>query len=106
MGTYRVGDWVRLYESQYGTAQGPSAKHGDGRPWEVPAGGVCEVFSVDQTTGWLTLHFDLDDSGPREPYRVEVIVEPDEVEIAKKPPYQGWDGVMPDPPPDLLGPAT
>jgi len=87
--TVRVGDWVRLRESQYGTAQGPSDKHGDGRPWEVPSGAVCEVISVDGTTGWLTLHFDLDDSGAHEPYRVEVIVEPDDVDPAEPPPLQG-----------------
>jgi hypothetical protein len=50
---HRVGDWVKLRAAQYGTAQGPSAEHGDGRPWEVPAAAVCEVFDVDPTTGWL-----------------------------------------------------
>jgi hypothetical protein len=46
----------------------------------------------------LTLHFELDDSGPREPYRVEMIVEAPDVDPAKRPPYRGWDGIMPDPP--------
>lgn len=97
MTRYQTGGWVKLREAHYGTAQGPSAEHGHGRPWEVPAGAICEVFGIDATAGWLTLHFDLDESGPREPYRVEVIVEPKDIEPTQKPAYQGWDGVTPDP---------
>ena len=67
----------------------------------MPSGAVCEVLSVDRTSGWITLHFDLDDSGAHQPYRVEVIVERDDIDPAEPPPYKGWDGVMPEPPPDL-----
>jgi hypothetical protein len=98
---YEPGQWVRLIEAQYGTAQGPSVEHGDGEMREVPAGAVCEVFAVDRTTSWLTLHFDLEDSGPREPYRVELIVGPKEVEPTRRPRYGGWDGTLPHPPTGL-----
>jgi hypothetical protein len=103
MAAYRVGDRVRLLRSEYGTAQGPSSEHGDGAPREVPAGALCEVFSLNETLGWLTLHYDLDYSGAHEPYRVELVVEPDDVESAEPPPFQGFDGTMPDPHPDLFG---
>ena len=46
------GDWVRTTEPLMGFAQGPSAAHGDGAPQEIPAGGLCELFSIDATTGW------------------------------------------------------
>lgn len=59
------------------------------------------MFAVDPSTGWLAVHFDLDDSGERGPYKVEVIVDVDNVDVPKNPPYQGWDGTMPDLPADL-----
>jgi len=81
----KPGDWVRTSEPLMGFAQGPSAEHGDGAPREIPAGALCEVFSVERTTGWVTVHDDLDDSGPREPYRVEAIAEPDMLTSAERP---------------------
>jgi hypothetical protein len=81
----KVGDMVRLREAQYGFAQGPSAAHGDGRACEVPAGAMCEVFAIDRTTGWLTMHFDLVESWPREPFRVEIILAADDVEATGSP---------------------
>src|SRR5215211_7301163 len=99
---HEPGEWVRLLKAEYGTAQGPSAgEHGDGEMREVPGGAACEIFAVERNTGWLTLHFELEDSGPREPFRVELIASSEDVEPAGKPPYKGWGGEMPDPPPDL-----
>jgi hypothetical protein len=92
---------VRLSTAEYGTAQGPAAEHGDGEIREVSAGAVCEIFGIDGTTGWLTLRLDLGDAGPLQPRRVELIVGPEQVEPATKPPYQGWDGTLPDPPSGL-----
>ena len=98
---YAVGDYVRLLNDEVGTAQGPSREHGDDEMREVPAGSVCEIFGIEETPRWLTLHFALDDSGPREPYRVEIIVGEDAVEPTDPPPRHGWDGVMAPPPADL-----
>lgn len=81
----KPGDWVRTTEPLMGFAQGPSAAHGDGAPQEIPAGGLCEVFSIDVKTGWVTVHFDLDDSGPREPYRIEAITEAEKLATARRP---------------------
>lgn len=69
-----------------GFAQGPDPDRGDGAPREIPSGAVCEVFDVETSTGWVTVHFDLEDSGPREPYRVEAIVEPGSLTSASRPP--------------------
>jgi hypothetical protein len=81
----KPGDWVRTVESLVGTAQGPSAEHGDGALREIPIGARCEVFDVEGTTGWLTVHYDLEDSGPLESYRVEAIAEPRQLVPATRP---------------------
>lgn len=82
----KAGDHVRTKAALTGIAQGPSKKHGDGRPCEIPAGAVCEVFDVERTSGWLTLHYELEASGPREPYRCEAVAFPEQVEPAARPP--------------------
>lgn len=82
----KPGDHVRTKVTLTGTAQGPSEAHGDGGHCEIPAGGVCEVFDVERNTGWLTLHYDLEESGPLEPYRCEAIAFPDQVEPGPRPP--------------------
>jgi hypothetical protein len=82
----KPGDWVRTHEPAMGFAQGPYPdEHGDGAPREIPADALCEVVSIDRTLGWVTIHFDLDDSGPKQPYRVEAIVEPETLTIGKRP---------------------
>jgi hypothetical protein len=81
----KPGDVVRTREPLMGFEQGPSTEHGDGAPREIPADGLCEVFSIDRTTGWITVHFDLDGSGPREPYRVEAITEREMLTAARRP---------------------
>jgi hypothetical protein len=81
----KSGDPVRTREPLMGFAQGPSAEHGDGAPREIPGGALCEVVAIDRTTGWVTVHFDLDDSGAREPYRVEAITEPAMLTAARRP---------------------
>lgn len=68
-----------------GFAQGPSVAGGDGAPREIPAGGLCEVFSIDTATGWVTIHFDLDESGPRQPYRIQAITESQMLSAARRP---------------------
>ena len=81
----KPGDWVRTREPLMGFAQGPSAAHGDGASREIPAGGLCEVFSIDATTGWVTVQYDLLDSGPHEPYRIEAITDRDTLTAAQRP---------------------
>ena len=44
----KPGDWVRTVELLVGTAQGPSAEHGDGALREVHVGSRCEVFDVER----------------------------------------------------------
>ncbi|HMJ37095.1 MAG TPA: hypothetical protein VK501_24535 [Baekduia sp.] len=82
----KPGDYVRTCEPAMGFAQGPHRdQHGDGQPREIPAGALCEIFSINRATGWVTVHFDLDDSGQKEPYRVEAIVEPDMLTMGTRP---------------------
>jgi hypothetical protein len=69
-----------------GFAQGPDAEHGDGAPREIPAGALCEIYAIDRTTGWVTIHFDLVDSGPKQPFRVEAIVDADMLTIGARTP--------------------
>jgi hypothetical protein len=82
----KPGDHVRTKVPLRGTARGPSAAHRDGCPREIPTGGSCDLFDVARITGWLTLHYDLDESGPREPYRCEAIAFSDQAEPAARPP--------------------
>jgi hypothetical protein len=81
----KPGDWVSPRGPLMGFAQGPSLDHGDGAPREIPAGALCEVFSMDRTTGWITVHFDLEDSGSLQPYRIEAITEPEFLTAAQRP---------------------
>jgi hypothetical protein len=81
----KAGDWVRTREPLMGFAQGPSAEHGDGAPREIPAGAPCEIFSVERRTGWVTIHYELDSGGSREPYRVETITEPEMLTVTTRP---------------------
>ena len=71
----RAGDCVYTTEPVLGFAQGPLADYGDGAPREIPIGASCEIYAIDPTTGWVTIHFDLEDSGPKQPFRVEAIVD-------------------------------
>jgi hypothetical protein len=81
----KAGDWVRTREPLMGFAQGPSVEHGDGAPREIPAGAPCQVFSVERSTGWVSIHDDLDFGGSFDPYRVEAIIEPEMLTAATRP---------------------
>ena len=81
----KSGDWAYTGKSILGFAQGPSAEHGDGAPREIPAGALCEIYSIDQTTGWVTIHFDLVDSGPKQPFRIEAIVDAEILVLGPRP---------------------
>jgi len=82
----RVGDFVRTREALAGIARGPSAAHGDGQSCEVPSGAVCEVYDIEEGLGWVTVHFDLEDSGPNQPYFCEAITTQDKLAPASRPP--------------------
>jgi len=95
----KPGDFVRTREALTGIARGPSSEHGDGRACEIPRGALCEVYEVQELLGWVTVHFDLEDSGPREPFFCEAVTTEDRLEPAKRP---GPPPIMmPEPPPDL-----
>jgi hypothetical protein len=81
----KPGEFIRTRQALLGVAQGPSAEHGDGAPCEIPAGSLCEIYDVQPTLGWLTLHFELLDSGPRQPYRCEAIATAQQVQPASRP---------------------
>ena len=80
-----VRDWAYTGRPIRGFAQERSAEHGDGEPREIPAGAFCEIDSIDQTTGWVTIHFDLVDSGPKQPFRVEAIVDAEILVVEPRP---------------------
>jgi hypothetical protein len=71
----KAGDWVYTTDPVMGFAQGPSAGHGHGSPREIPAGALCEVYAIEPVRDWVTIHYDLEDSGPREPFRIQATVE-------------------------------
>ena len=77
----KADDWVRTREPLMGFAQGPSVEHGDGAPREIPAGAPCQVFSgrAHDRLGDV-IHYDLDSGGSLDPYRVEAITEPEDVD--------------------------
>jgi hypothetical protein len=74
---------VRLKEDGYGMAVGKSEAHGAGQYQTVPAGSVGEVLAQDPTTGWVECIFPLDDSGPMEPYHVQLFCEPSDIEATR-----------------------
>lgn len=81
----KTGDWVYTTEPVMGLAQGPYAEHGDGAAREIPSGAHCEIYSIDPTTGWVTIRFDLAASGPKQPYRIESIVAAEMLTMGKRP---------------------
>jgi hypothetical protein len=81
----KFGDWAYTGKPILGFAQGLSAEHGDGAPREIPAGALCEIHSIDQTTGWVTIQFDLENSGPKQPFRVEAIVDAEMLVLGRRP---------------------
>jgi hypothetical protein len=60
---------------------------------------LCEVYEVQDLLGWVTVHFDLEDSGPREPFFCEAVTTEDRLKPARRavaPPI-----IMPKPPANL-----
>jgi hypothetical protein len=98
----QTGDFMLLKTASMGFAQGPSATHGDGAPRKISAGSRCEVFDVDRTTGFITVHWDLEDSGAHEPFRVSAIVGREDLDPAQRPAPPEMQ--LPDPPDDLFTP--
>lgn len=81
----KSGDWAYTGKPILGFAQGLSAEHSDGAPRDIPAGALREIYSIDQTTGGVTIHFDLEDSCPQQPFRVEAIVDAEMLVLGRRP---------------------
>lgn len=81
----RPGDWVRVSEPLIGFAQRPSGTMAIVRRWRFPPARCARCSQLKRTTGWVTVHYDLGDSGRHKPGRVEAIVEPELLTATKRP---------------------
>lgn len=82
-GEFAHGQIVRLKNNVFGTAVGKSDAHGAGQYQEVQAGATGEVLGQDPTTGWVEVIVPLDDSGPMEPYHVQLFCEPGDLDLTR-----------------------
>lgn len=71
---------VRIKDDAYGMAVGKSEENGAGQYQLVPAGSTGEVIAQDSTTGWVEVIVPIDDSGPMEPFHVQLFMEPSDLE--------------------------
>lgn len=87
---FQSGEVVRLKSEEYGVAVGKSEAHGAGSYRLVPEGSTGEVMGQDPTTGWVEVIVQLTDSGPMEPYHVQLFAEPSILEHTDTPNQDNW----------------